>query len=310
MALAPAWAPSYRTSTPSQMFAAGLYFLLAPRCQALWTETFDVLMAPIQELIDAHSHCGWANPMDLKVVASTKSDFEAQIEIRADGCGNRLLMMGGFLQCHSVDEHVYHEMMVHPALLTFATLAGRPPHSVFLGGSGDGAGPRELLRWQSLSNVTMVDIDYEVTRFALEWVPGFASGSFEDPRLRLITGDAWIHLKEMPEDQTFDILILDFPDAFDSKELEKLYSKEFYKLCRSHMHDKSVLVTQSGPCAEVTRSGTRAKCWLLEELILPSLTAVFAHVTYSLVHKTLHRAREGRLPPPNGHMESRQEVSV
>eukprot|EP00439_Symbiodinium_sp_Y106_P053314 s3087_g7.t1 len=36
----------------------------------------------------------------------------AQIEIRADSCGNRLLMMGGFLQCHSVDEHIYHEMML------------------------------------------------------------------------------------------------------------------------------------------------------------------------------------------------------
>ncbi|CAE7364165.1 speE1, partial [Symbiodinium microadriaticum] len=203
---------------------------------------------------------------DLSLIASTKSDFESQIEIRADSCGNRLLMMGGFLQCHSVDEHIYHEM------------ARRPPRSVFLGGSGDGAGPRELLRWQSLEKVTMVDIDYEVTRFALEWVPGFAGRSFEDPRLQLTTGDALAFLQQLPKGQTFDILILDFPDAFDSKELEKLYSTEFYELCRSHMHDQSILVTQSGPCVEVTRAGTRAKCWLLQEMILPNLTAVFPQV--------------------------------
>lgn len=251
---------------------------LLPSFQGLWIDNFDVLMAPVQELIDAHSHCGWANPADLSLIASTKSDFEAQIEIRADSCGNRLLMMGGFLQCHSVDEHIYHEMMVHPALQTFASMARRPPRSVFLGGSGDGAGPRELLRWQSLQKVTMVDIDYEVTRFALEWVPGFAGRSFEDPRLELTTGDAWEYLQQLPEDQSFDILILDFPDAFDSKELEMLYSTEFYELCRSHMHDQSILVTQSGPCVEVTRAGTRAKCWLLQEMILPNLTAVFPQV--------------------------------
>ncbi|OLQ12296.1 Spermidine synthase [Symbiodinium microadriaticum] len=198
---------------------------------------------------------------DLSLIASTKSDFEVWDFEFCVLFGNAKFSFG-----HSVDEHIYHEM------------ARRPPRSVFLGGSGDGAGPRELLRWQSLEKVTMVDIDYEVTRFALEWVPGFAGRSFEDPRLQLTTGDALAFLQQLPKGQTFDILILDFPDAFDSKELEKLYSTEFYELCRSHMHDQSILVTQSGPCVEVTRAGTRAKCWLLQEMILPNLTAVFPQV--------------------------------
>ncbi|CAJ1448821.1 unnamed protein product [Effrenium voratum] len=95
---------------------------------------------------------------------------------------------------------------------------GRAPSHVFLGGSGDGAGPREVLRWS----------------------------------------DAWGWLQG--SNDIFDVIILDFPDAFDNVMLEKLYSQEFYRLCRAHMHAGSVLVAQTGPCTQVARSGFRAQC--------------------------------------------------
>lgn len=41
---------------------------------------------------------------------------------------------------------------------------------------------------RSVRNVTMVDIDYEVTRFSLEWMPTLSNGSFKDPRLKVVTG--------------------------------------------------------------------------------------------------------------------------
>ncbi|CAJ1362261.1 unnamed protein product [Effrenium voratum] len=249
---------------------------LAPAGCALYADSFDLLMAPIEEIISEHEHCSWANPIDLPVTASTSSDFEAEIEIREDECGNRLLMMGGMIQCHSVDEFIYHEMMVHPAFSTFFAQNGRAPAHVFLGGSGDGAGPREVLRWRNLRNATMVDIDFEVTRFSLEWIPSLARGSFEDPRLHLVTGDAWGWLQG--SNDIFDVIILDFPDAFDNVMLEKLYSQEFYRLCRAHMHAGSVLVAQTGPCTQVARSGFRAQCPVLESLILANMAAVFEDV--------------------------------
>lgn len=254
------------------------FFALAVDAHPVYADSFDLLFDPVEDIVDEHEHCGWANPIDLTIKASTSSPFEEVIEIREDDCGNRVLMMGGFLQCHSVDEHIYHEMMIHPALSVFLLQSGRAPEKIFLGGSGDGAGPREVLRWRSVLNATMVDIDYEVTRFASEWMPQLANGSFQDPRLHLVTGDAMQYLQELPKDHTFDVVILDFPDVADSRALEKLYSVDFYRLCREHMHEKSVLVAQTGPCTHMNRAGFRASCNMLEHFILPSIVKVFQEV--------------------------------
>eukprot|EP00931_Biecheleriopsis_adriatica_P005419 TRINITY_DN106940_c0_g1_i1.p1 TRINITY_DN106940_c0_g1~~TRINITY_DN106940_c0_g1_i1.p1 ORF type:complete len:385 (+),score=67.82 TRINITY_DN106940_c0_g1_i1:74-1156(+) len=251
-------------------------------CGAVFADDWDFLMAPVRTLETKHEHCNWKNPTELDQKASTSSEFEADIEVREDGCGNGVLLMGGYVQCHSADEHIYHEMMVHPAMVSFTSSNGRPPRTVFLGGSGDGAGPREVLRWKDVEKVTMVDIDYEVTRFTQEHIPSIPNGSLEDPRLNLITGDAVAYLREMPEGVTFDVLIMDFPDAFESPILAALYGEEFYRLCLSRMHPGSVLVTQSGPCSEVTRAGARAECDLLEILIVPNISAVFDHVQVML----------------------------
>ncbi|CAK9044500.1 unnamed protein product [Durusdinium trenchii] len=246
-----------------------------PGSAELYADSYDLLMEPVEDILDEHEHCGWGNPLDLTVKATTSSSFEEFIEMREDDCGNRVLMMGGFLQCHSVDEHLYHEMMVHPAFTAFQLQAGRGPETIFLGGSGDGAGPREVLRWRSVRNVTMVDIDYEVTRFSLEWMPTLSNGSFKDPRLKVVTGDAMAFLQELPEETAFDVLIMDFPDVADSQVLEKLYSEDFYRLCRRHMHAASVLAVQTGPCSQTTRAGYKARCQMLQQSILPNIAKVF-----------------------------------
>merc|ERR1711862_628419 len=50
------------------------------------------------------------------------------------------------------------------------------------------------------------------------------------------------------------------------------------KLCKSRMHSGSVLVTQSGPCRDVTRSGELMECRDLEKLTLKNVAAVFPYV--------------------------------
>ncbi len=65
--------------------------------------------------------------------------------------------INGSLQFSSMDEHVYHEMLVHPAMLT----ASRQNNILVVGG-GDGLAVRELLKWQPQS-VTVVDYDTQLT---------------------------------------------------------------------------------------------------------------------------------------------------
>eukprot|EP00929_Paragymnodinium_shiwhaense_P116783 TRINITY_DN8667_c0_g1_i1.p1 TRINITY_DN8667_c0_g1~~TRINITY_DN8667_c0_g1_i1.p1 ORF type:complete len:443 (+),score=118.11 TRINITY_DN8667_c0_g1_i1:94-1422(+) len=246
---------------------------------ASFKKGYEHIMQPIEKILDDNRDCGWGFLPDLPTLAKTSSPFEKKIQIKEDKCGNRAMLMGGFVQCHSADERIYHEMLIHPAMMTFTALNGRPPRRVFLGGSGEGSGTREILKWNSVENVTMVDIDYEVTKFTMKHMPQLSGGSFDSPRLHLITGDAAQYLRDLSSDvEPYDVMILDFPDAFEAEELEALYSEEFYRVCRSRMHKGSILSTQSGPCAGVTASGNKIKCEFVEQMIVENMAATFPQV--------------------------------
>merc|ERR1712187_65001 len=166
---------------------------------------------------------------------------------------------------------------------------------VFLGGGGDGGVLRELFRWRSLQKVTMVDIDITVTNFSVEWLPQIANGSFDDPRLNLVTDDALKYLRELKDGETFDVIILDFPDPYESQDLRVLYKASVYELCKSRMHESSLLVAQSGPCSGLTPAGTKAKCEFSEKIIARNFARVFPHVT-TLMHPMATWKEETHMP--------------
>jgi len=64
------------------------------------------------------------------------------------------LFLDGKVQSSEVDEWVYHELLVHPALLHHPS-----PRRVFIAGGGEGATAREVLRHPTVEEVVMVDID-------------------------------------------------------------------------------------------------------------------------------------------------------
>eukprot|EP00959_Pyramimonas_sp_CCMP1952_P316238 6619039-Pyramimonas_sp.AAC.2 len=57
------------------------------------------------------------------------------------------------------DERVYHESLVQPAMAAHAC-----PKKVFIGGGGEGATLREVLRHKTVEECVMVDIDGEVVQ--------------------------------------------------------------------------------------------------------------------------------------------------
>jgi len=64
------------------------------------------------------------------------------------------LFLDGKVQSSEVDEWVYHELLVHPAMLMHPN-----PKTVFICGGGEGATAREVLRHKSVEKLVMVDID-------------------------------------------------------------------------------------------------------------------------------------------------------
>lgn len=66
----------------------------------------------------------------------------------------QVLLLDGKAQSAEADEFVYHELLVHMALLMHPN-----PRTVFIAGGGEGATAREALRHRSVERVVMVDID-------------------------------------------------------------------------------------------------------------------------------------------------------
>ena len=65
-----------------------------------------------------------------KVLHSGKSDFQS-VELVESGPFGTVLLLDGKAQSASADERVYHEMLVHPALLAHPN-----PKTVFIAGGG------------------------------------------------------------------------------------------------------------------------------------------------------------------------------
>ena len=153
--------------------------------------------------------------------------------------GHLRLFLNGGLQFDSVDEHRYHETLVHPAM----SLAGRTGAVLVLGG-GDGMAVREVLRHDGVESVTLVDLDPAVTRLFKSHpeLGALNDGALEDPRVTITNQDAFEFLKA--DSGTYNVILIDLPDP-KNPSLSKLYSLAFYTLAARRLARDGLLVTQA-----------------------------------------------------------------
>ncbi|MBX3248606.1 MAG: polyamine aminopropyltransferase [Myxococcales bacterium] len=172
------------------------------------------------------------------VVLAVQSPYQRIVVTRS---GDRMsLFLNGNLQFSSPDEHRYHEALVHPAM----SLAPRRERVLILGG-GDGLALREVFRYPSVREVTLVDLDPAMTETAARIFADLNQRALEDPRLELVNDDALVWLDERPADAApYDAVIIDFPDP-NNFSLGKLYTARFYRLAARALADDGALVVQS-----------------------------------------------------------------
>ena len=171
------------------------------------------------------------------VVYAKSSPYQRIVITRSQR--NFSLFLNGNLQFASVDEHRYHEALVHPA----ATRAGAVKRVLVLGG-GDGLAVRELLRYPEVEHVVLVDLDPEMTRLATT-IPDLRElnrDALADPRVEIRNEDGFRYVGET--DQQFDLVIVDFPDP-NNFSLGKLYTTRFYGLLKERLAPDGVAVVQS-----------------------------------------------------------------
>ncbi|MBL4652004.1 MAG: polyamine aminopropyltransferase [Flavobacteriales bacterium] len=149
------------------------------------------------------------------------------------------LYLNGSKQLCTFDEWLYHEPLVHPVMHL-----SKDPRSVLILGAGDGCAIREVLKYKGVEQITLVDIDPEMTKIGMS-NPIFTQlndSAYYDPKVKVVNQDAFQYLMET--DQFFDVMILDFPDP-KSIDINRVYTKEFYQLCNKKLRNNGVLVTQA-----------------------------------------------------------------
>lgn len=149
------------------------------------------------------------------------------------------LFLDGNLQLSSRDEYRYHEVLVHPVMS-----ASRSHETVLVLGGGDGAVARELLKYDDVQQIIIVDLDPEVTALARTnlLLRKINLDSLDDPRVTVINDDAYRFLEESSD--VYPVVIIDLPDP-NNESLSKLYSRQFYQLLRKHITPDGAFVTQA-----------------------------------------------------------------
>jgi spermidine synthase len=173
-----------------------------------------------------------------KVVFATQTPYQKIVITRWRQ--NHWLFLNGQEQFSTVDEHLYHEPLVHPVM----NLTDNPERILIIGG-GDGLALREVWKHKSVKSVVMVDLDPVMTGLAKEHplLRSINRDSMHDSRLTVMNQDAGSFIKD--DDRLYDVIIVDLPDP-DSVDLSHLYSLGFYRRLKAHLTLGGALVTQAG----------------------------------------------------------------
>ena len=194
------------------------------------------------------------------------------MELVESGPFGKVLLLDGKAQSAESDERVYHEMLVHPALL-----AHPAPRSVFICGGGEGATAREVLRHASVERCVMVDIDAVVCSFCEAHLAANAA-AFADPRLTLVVDDAKAQL-EAAEDGSFDVIIGDLADPVSGGPCYHLYTADFYRdVVAKKLAPGGVFVTQSGPAGVLSATQVFTSIHATLAAVFPSVLPLAAHI--------------------------------
>jgi spermidine synthase len=130
------------------------------------------------------------------------------------------LVLDGIIQLTERDNMGYHEMITHVPMLA----AGAPKRVLIVGG-GDGGSLQQVLRYPSVQEAVVCELDQKVVDYSRKYFPAFGD-PWADPRAKLLVRDAFGYLEENPG--KFDVIVSDTTDPIGMA--ERLFGDEFYKL--------------------------------------------------------------------------------
>jgi spermidine synthase len=179
---------------------------------------------------------GYAQSIQVEsILYDGRSAFQ-HIQVATSPLFGRMLILDHAVQTTEADEFIYHEMLVHPAMV-----AHPGPRRVLIIGGGDGGTLEEVLK-HPVEHVTMVEIDRDVVEISRAYLPSICGEAFKDARVRLVIGDGIAFVQQ--SDERFDVILVDSTDPKGPG--VALFSEAFYRACARALTNQGVLVAQSG----------------------------------------------------------------
>lgn len=225
--------------------AIGLYIMLRPSLskevnKRLTASSLMVCVVLIVGVLFANSIITYGEQSRYKdkVVFEERSKYQ-KITI-TQSRGDFWLFINGNQQLSTIDEVMYHEPLVHPVMRL-----SKDPRNILVMGGGDGGAVREVLKYDNVESITLVDLDPLMTDLGQnnDLLVGMNQNSLNHDKVNIINEDGFNYLEDNKE--YYDVIIIDLPDP-KTIELGRLYSFEFYKLCYKRLRPNGLIITQAG----------------------------------------------------------------
>ncbi|MFT5446804.1 MAG: spermidine synthase [Gammaproteobacteria bacterium] len=201
-----------------------------------------------------------------QIVYSEQTPYQKLTVTRSTTTREQRLYIDGHIQFSSRDEYRYHEYLVHPVL----SIPGKRNNVLILGG-GDGLAVREVLKYQDVERIHLVDIDPEMIRIAKElpMLTRLNEQSLSADRVTVFTEDALTFINQ--PGIAYDRVIIDMPDPHNEA-INKLYSREFYTMIKRRLSPEGIVVTQSS-----SPFFTRNVFWCIEHTLANVFTNTLSY---------------------------------
>ncbi|ADG68145.1 Spermine synthase [Planctopirus limnophila DSM 3776] len=167
--------------------------------------------------------------------------FQEMSIVISESYGKALVLDGKWQTCTG-DEFIYHELIAHlPCVLHGA------PRKVLIAGGADGGAAREVLKWKTVEEVVIADLDGEVIDACREMLPEIHQGSLNDARVKIQVADAFDLIEASSSE--YDVIIADLTDPIEEGPAYPLFTREFFEACRAALTPDGVLINQAGSMA-------------------------------------------------------------
>ncbi len=169
------------------------------------------------------------------VLFSAQSKYQKIEVLQSESSLGKILTLNDLMFVNEGDYYNYSEMITHVPMLS-----NKMPKAVLVIGGGTGTIAKEVLKYDTVEKVVIVDIDEMVIETSKKYLPSVA-GCLDDKKVKIEITDAIEYVKN--KENEFDVIMITSPDPLGPG--VGLYTKEFYLNIKKNLKTGGILVVQS-----------------------------------------------------------------